>query len=115
MPSTLTEAAEARPPLETAVEIDALLADVEGDKADAIRARHALLGGRKTVAELIQEYDDEADDESSLLMGLEPEVAQAVRVKFRLYNGRKTLREVIAEVEAAPTHAQADKKSWWRR
>ena len=101
--------------VETRQEAEALLAALAPDRAEAIRARHAYFKGRKTIRELIQEFEDEADDEESLLMSLDPELAKAVRVKYRLYNGRKTLREVIAEVEAAPPTQQPEKKSWWRK
>ncbi len=104
------------PRVETRQEAEALLADLAPDRAEAIRARHAYFKGRKTIRELIQEFEDEADDEESLLMSLDPEIAKAVRVKYRLYNGRKTLREVIAEVEATPQQPQqTEKKSWWRK
>ncbi|MBK8267929.1 MAG: hypothetical protein IPK83_06330 [Planctomycetes bacterium] len=103
----------AEPPVEND---ETLLAGLNPERAEAIRARHAFFKGQKTIGELIQEFEDEADDEESLLMSLDPEFAKAVRVKFRLYNGRKTLREVVAEVEASqPRQSQADKKSWWRR
>ncbi|MBX3396274.1 MAG: hypothetical protein KF841_13000 [Phycisphaerae bacterium] len=94
----------------------ALLAALTPEQAEAINARYAFFKGSKTIRELIQEFEDEADDEESLLMSLDPDVAKAVRVKYRLYNGRKTLREVIAEVEAAGTKpVESEKKSWWRR
>lgn len=93
-----------------------LLAALTPEQAEAINARYAFFKGSKTIRELIQEFEDEADDEESLLMSLDPDVAKAVRVKYRLYNGRKTLREVIAEVEAAGTKpVEPEKKSWWRR
>lgn len=100
---------------ETPEVIEALLAELNPETAEAVRARYEFFKGRKSIRELIQEFEDEADDEESLLMSLDDEIAKAVRVKFRLYNGRKTLREVIAEVEAQQAKAPpaAEKKSWW--
>ncbi len=114
-PAQSTAHADAAQEPETPEMIEAMLSELNPETAEAVRSRFDFFKGRKTIRELIQEFEDEADDEESLLMSLDPETAKAVRVKYRLYNGRKTVREVIAEVEAQmkSTTQQPEKKNWW--
>ena len=95
-------------------EDEALLQSLEPETAEAIRARYETCGGRQSVRELIQAYEDDVDDEESLLLALDEEVAKTIRVQYRLFNGRKTIRELIDEHEANAS-VQPERTSWGKK
>ncbi len=96
--------------------VEAILATLEPETANAIRIRYQAAKGQKPIRTLIEEYQDEMEEAESLLLSLDPERAKAVRVRFRLFNGRKTIQELVAEIEAESANPSNDKKkSWWKR
>lgn len=97
--------------------VEAILASLEPETANAIRMRYQAARGAKPIRALIEEYQDEMEEAESLLLSLEPEKAKAVRVRYRLFNGRKSIPELVAEIEAESSSSSSSdrKKSWWKR
>jgi len=93
-------------------DVEDILASVDAEVAEQLRARHAAAGGNKTLRQVCDEYFEEIADAERMLSDLDPEMAKAIRVQFRLFNGRKSIHQLVKEYE--PPKEQSKKKSWWR-
>lgn len=93
-------------------DVETVLASVDAQVAEQLRARHAATGGEKTLRQVCDEYFAEIADAERLLSTLEPEMAQTIRVQYRLFNGRKSIHQLVKNYE--PPKENAKKKSWWR-
>lgn len=114
--------AETSPPAEAAprsiavaghaIDENEILAGLDPDMAAAIRAERRAGNCKKTLGEMIAEYEARQAEDEWLLRTLEPEMASAIRVQRRLCAYRKSVRELIAEYkpEAKP---EPRPKSWW--
>lgn len=87
-------------------EEEALLAVLDPESAELIRAEFHAGGGRESIEELIAAHND------ALLAPLEPEVQKAIRVKYRMLLGRKSIKELIEQHQSTP---KQQPKSWWER
>jgi hypothetical protein len=93
-------------------DVETVLASVDAQVAEQLRARHTATGGEKTLRQVCDEYFAEIADAERLLSSLEPEMAQTIRVQYRLFNGRKSIHQLVRNYEPPKEHAK--KKSWWR-
>ncbi|MCB9852958.1 MAG: hypothetical protein H6819_07670 [Phycisphaerales bacterium] len=108
------KANEPSPASETTDEgIEEILATIESDVADMLRARHAAAGGKVSMRDVCDEYFAEVTETEKLLSTLEPEMAKAIRVQYRLFNGRKSIRQLVDAYEP-PKEKSNKRKSWWR-
>lgn len=94
-------------------EIEEILATIDSDAADQLRARHASAGGSVSMRDICDEYFAEVTETETLLATLEPEMAKAIRVQYRLFNGRKSIRQLVDAYEP-PKDKSNKRKSWWR-
>ncbi|MCA9254723.1 MAG: hypothetical protein KDA33_03755 [Phycisphaerales bacterium] len=116
-PEEATENSEGTEPSQasetTDEDIEEILATIDSEVAEQLRARHAATGGTRSMREVCDEYFREVSDSEALLATLEPDVAKAIRVQFRLFNGRKSIRQLVDEYEP-PKESSKKRKSWWR-
>jgi len=94
------------------IDEEELLAALDPEMAEAIRAQRRHGCNRKTMGELIAENEKSFREEEALLRTLEPAMATAIRIQKRFFGGRKSVRELIAEYKP---ETKQEQKSWWKK
>lgn len=95
-----------------AIDENEILAGLDPDMASAIRSERRAGNCKKTLGEMIAEYEARQAEDEWLLRTLEPEMASAIRVQRRLCAYRKSVRELIAEYKPE-VKPDPKPKSWW--
>jgi len=95
-----------------AVDEEEVLAALDPEMAQAIRALRRAQGRRRTLGELIMEHEKRQAEDEALILTLEPKMAEAIRIQKRLFGWRKSVRELIDDYKPEP---EPMPKTWWAK